>query len=85
MKHNLPRVIDILCKKKYNTITMIEEIYNLDEDLNPRLVAPEEQEEEVDIEVTLRPQKFERICWSTPYQRSFKYFNGSGKEKNRTY
>jgi holliday junction DNA helicase RuvB len=35
---------------------MIEEIYNLDEDLNPRLVDPKETTEEVDIEVTLRPQ-----------------------------
>lgn len=35
---------------------MEEEIYNLDENLNPRLVQPEAQEEEVDIEVTLRPQ-----------------------------
>ena len=45
---------------------MIEEIYNLDENLNPflteqekqeeRLVQPEVQKEEMDIEVTLRPQ-----------------------------
>ena len=33
-------------KKRYNTPTMTEEIYQLDEDLNPRLVAPEAKTEE---------------------------------------
>ncbi len=35
---------------------MTEEIYQLDEDLNPRLVDPKEQTEEDVIEITLRPQ-----------------------------
>ncbi|MFH1947068.1 MAG: Holliday junction branch migration DNA helicase RuvB [Candidatus Magasanikbacteria bacterium] len=35
---------------------MTEEIYQLDEDLNPRLVDPREQVEEEIIEITLRPQ-----------------------------
>ncbi len=35
---------------------MTEEIYQLDEDLNPRLVDPKEQVEEDVIEITLRPQ-----------------------------
>jgi holliday junction DNA helicase RuvB len=33
-----------------------EEIFKLDDDLNPRLVAPEAGEEEEKIEITLRPQ-----------------------------
>ncbi|MFH1286245.1 MAG: Holliday junction branch migration DNA helicase RuvB [Candidatus Magasanikbacteria bacterium] len=35
---------------------MTEEQYSLDEDLNPRLIAPEETEEEIKIERTLRPK-----------------------------
>jgi len=35
---------------------MTEEIYNLDEDMNPRLVDPKEHAEEEVIEITLRPQ-----------------------------
>jgi len=43
-----------------------EEVYNLDENLEPRLITPDEQDEERIIEITLRPKTLSEFVGQKP-------------------